>query len=136
METRLITVLFVYTIIVLYLYVILLLFKVSPAQCDSSSQKERSYMLTIESLFEKKPKAEQDWTYLLHHLHPPEKEKDMESVHHCPLFDKKDMEGNEFEQYHVKDGKVFQHAILVEEDPPDYVYDHLDNQFTVRAKNI
>jgi len=41
----------------------------------------------------KVPKAEQEYIYLIHHLHPPEKAADMETVHHCLLHQKKNEKG-------------------------------------------
>jgi hypothetical protein len=88
----------------------------------------------------KKPIAEQDWIYLIHHIHPPEKEEDMETLHHCVLFEKKNLKGKKFSQKHVKDGKVFQHALDVKEseveNAPDTVYCHLNNSYKIRVKEI
>ncbi len=88
----------------------------------------------------KKPKAEQDWIYLIHHMHPPEKEEDMETLHHCFLFEKKGLKGKKFLQRHVKDGKVFQHALDIKEkdldSAPKIVYDHLNNGFKIKVIEI
>lgn len=86
----------------------------------------------------KTPKAEQDWIYLTHHMHPPRKASEMEILHHCVMWEKKNEKGRSWEQMHVKDGQVFQHA-LVDKDPtrvPSIVYDHLNNQFKVKLVEI
>lgn len=88
----------------------------------------------------KKPTAEQDWIYLLHHMHPPKREEDMETLHHCQLFEKKGMKGKKFDQRHVKDGKIFQHAIVIKENEmdnaPKLVYCHLGNEYKIQVKEI
>ncbi len=88
----------------------------------------------------KKPKAEQDWIYLLHHMHPPKKEEDMETLHHCQLSEKKGLKGKKFDQRHVKDDKVFQHALDIKEkevdSAPKVVYCHLNNEYTIGIKEI
>lgn len=88
----------------------------------------------------KKPLAEQDWIYLIHHMHPPEKEEDMETLHHCFLFEKKNMKGKKYSQRHVKDKKVFQHVLDIKEkevdDAPKLVFCHLNNSYKVRVVKI
>jgi hypothetical protein len=88
----------------------------------------------------KKPTAEQDWIYLIHHMHQPKKEEDMETLHHCFLFEKKGMKGRKFSQRHVKDGKVFQHVLDIKEKEvdgaPKIVYDHLNNGFKIKIMEI
>lgn len=88
----------------------------------------------------KRPLAEQDWIYLIHHMHPPKREKDMETLHHCQLFEKKGMKGRKFSQRHVKDGKVFQHALDIKEsevgDVPKILYCHLGNEYKIGVKEI
>lgn len=86
----------------------------------------------------KKPLAEQDYIYLLHHIHAPKKAEDMEELHHCQLYEKKNMKGTEFYQKHVKDGKIFWHAIDTEkaEDVPHIIYCHLNNEYKVKVKTI
>lgn len=86
----------------------------------------------------KTPKAEQDWIYLTHHMHPPKKAADMETLHHCIMWEKKNEKGNNWKQMHVKDDQVFQHA-LKDKNPtevPNIVYDHLNNQFKVKLVEI
>ena len=93
------------------------------------------------------PKAEQDWVYLLHHMHPPEKEEDVETLHHCFLFEKKGLKGKKFSQRHVKDGGVFQHVLDIKEKGsdsdfflnyllPKVVYCHLNNEYKIVIKEI
>jgi hypothetical protein len=100
------------------------------------------YNFTLEELLEvskhKKPKAEGEFIYLIHHLHPPVKAADMEVVHHCIMFEKKNLKGEQYEQMHVKDGKVFWHALKVKdiEKAPEVVYDHLNNGFKVKIMEI
>jgi hypothetical protein len=78
-----------------------------------------------------------DWQYLIHHMHPPKKTEDMETLHHCPLFEKENKKGVEYEQFHVKDGKKLLHAIVVEESDtiPKHVFDHLNNKFNILNKD-
>jgi len=84
------------------------------------------------------PKAEQDWIYLIHHMHPPKKEGDMEEIHHCVLFEEKNEKGKKHEQKHIRDGIVFQHVLDIKnlEEAPRVVYDHLDNAFKVVVKEV
>lgn len=88
----------------------------------------------------KKPLPEQDWIYLLHHMHPPVKEEDMETLHHCQLFEKKDLKGKRFNQRHVKDGKIFWHALDIKEkevdSAPKIIYCHLNNEYKIGIKKI
>jgi len=86
----------------------------------------------------KVPKAEQDWIYLIHHFHQPKKAEDMETVHHCFMWTKKNLKGIKYEQIHVKEGKVFQHVLKTKdlESAPKIVFDHLNNAFTVVVKEI
>ncbi len=85
-----------------------------------------------------KPKAEQDWIYLIHHMHQPEKESEMETLHHCDLFENKSMKGKKYKQKHVKDKRVFQHVLdlKIVEETPKVVYDHLNNGFKVKVDEI
>lgn len=86
----------------------------------------------------KKPVAEQDFVYLLHHFHPPKKASEMEEVHHCIMWEKKNMKGAKYKQKHVKDGKVFWHALDIKdvEEAPEAVYDHLNNGFKIKVMEI
>ncbi len=86
----------------------------------------------------KVPVAEQDWIYLTHHMHPPEKAEEMETVHHCIMWEKKKEKGKNWEQKHVKDGKIFQHFLNTKniKEIPDIVYDHLNNEFKVKTLKI
>lgn len=88
--------------------------------------------------FEQIPKAEQDWVYLIHHFHPPERAEDMEELHHCIMFEKKSEKGVLYEQKHIKDGKIYQHVLDIEdlEEAPEIVYDHLNNGFKIVKKEI
>ncbi len=102
------------------------------------------YGLTMEDMgyifgaLTKKPKAEQDWIYLIHHMHQPNKESEMETLHHCDLFAKKSMKGKKYVQKHIKDGKVFQHILDLKniDEAPKVVYDHLNNGFKVKVVDI
>ena len=82
--------------------------------------------------------AEQDWIYLIHHLHPPEKGIGIETIHHCFLYSEKNMKGIEYKQKHIKEGKLLLHILDVDNlnDVPEVVYDHLNNGFKVRIKEI
>lgn len=102
------------------------------------------YGLTMEDVgylfgtITKKPKAEQDWIYLIHHIHQPNKESEMETLHHCVLFEKKGLKGKKYLQKHIKDGKVFQHVLDLKnvDEAPKVVYDHLNNGFRVKVDEI
>jgi len=86
----------------------------------------------------RKKLAEQDWIYLIHHMHIPDKESEMEILHHCELFEKKNMKGEEYKQAHKKEGKLFQHILLIDnlDLSPKIVYDHLNNGFKVVIRDI
>ncbi len=86
----------------------------------------------------KTPKAEQEFIYLVHHMHPPKKAEEMETLHHCIMNEKKGMKGKKYKQKHVKDGKVFQHVLDVKdiEKVPEVVYDHLNNGFKIKVMKI
>lgn len=100
------------------------------------------YGFTLERIVGSKrhriPVAEQDWIYLIHHFHQPERAEDMETVHHCFMHEKKNMKGKKYEQIHVKDGKVFQHCLKIDDlnKTPKAVYDHLNNEFKVVIREI
>lgn len=86
----------------------------------------------------KAPLAEQDWIYLTHHMHPPKKASEMETLHHCVMWEKKNEKGMSWKQMHVKDGNVFQHALVTKDlkEIPSIVYDHLNNQFKAKTVKI
>lgn len=90
----------------------------------------------------KKPLEEEDWIYLIHHMHQPEKNQNIEILHHCHFFEKRGMKGKIFYQKHVKDGRVFQHVIDLKkskmklEDIPDALYCHLNNAYKIKTKKI
>ena len=86
----------------------------------------------------KVPLAEQDWIYLTHHMHPPKKASEMETVHHCTMHEKKGEKGLNWEQMHVKDGSMFQHVLVTKDlkEIPPIVYDHLNNQFKIKVVEI
>ena len=86
----------------------------------------------------KKPIAEQDWIYLTHHMHPPKKASEMETLHHCVMWEKKSEKGKSWKQAHVKDGKIFQHALNTNnpDEVPSILFDHLNNQFKVKMVKI
>ena len=83
----------------------------------------------------KVPLAEQDWIYLTHHMHPPIKAEKMETLHHCVMWEKKNEKGKSWKQIHVKDGKVFQHALKTDKphEVPNITFDHLNNRFKVKV---
>lgn len=102
----------------------------------------KDYGYSLEDLLSgakhKVPIAEQDWIYLTHHMHPPKKASEMETLHHCVMHEKKGKKGKNWEQKHIKDGDIFQH-VMVAKDPkevPSIVYDHLNNQFKVKIDKI
>jgi len=92
----------------------------------------------------KKPVEEQDWIYLIHHMHTPEKGLGMETLHHCHFWAKKNMKGKQvYEQKHVREDKIFHHVIDLKaskvksiEDVPDTLYCHLNNAYKIRIKEI
>lgn len=101
------------------------------------------YGFTLEQGFikaAKTPVAEQDWIYLIHHMHQPDKVEDMEILHHCEMYEKKGLKGKKYLQKHVRDGKIFQHVLDIKEDKldkaPEVVYDHLNNGFKVKIMEI
>ena len=106
------------------------------------------YGFTLEDVINakkhKKPLQEQDWTYLIHHLHIPEKGTGMEEVHHCHFSPKKNMKGRKiYEQKHVREGKIFHHVVDLKaskvksiEDVPDTLYCHLNNAYKIRITEI
>jgi hypothetical protein len=83
-------------------------------------------------------KAEQDWIYLIHHMHPADNPLDTEILHHCYMFEKKNLKGKKFEQIHVMDNGVILHAIKIKdpEKSPSVLYDHLNNSFKVVVKEV
>jgi len=87
----------------------------------------------------KVPQAEQDWIYLIHHMHPAEDPLDTEILHHCFMFEKKNLKGKKFEQIHVIDENgIILHAIKIKdpEKAPKLLYDHLNNSFKVVVKKV
>ena len=101
----------------------------------------KKYGLTLEQVIgakQKTPKAEQDWIYLIHHMHPPKKASAMETLHHCFMFEKKSLKGKQYEQMHIKDDKIFKHGLMVDDtkEAPEVVYDHLNNSFRVALEKI
>lgn len=104
------------------------------------------YGLSLEQIVgaKKKPVAEQDWIYLIHHMHTPEKGLGMETLHHCHFWAKKNMKGRKmYEQKHVREGKIFHHVVDLKaskiksiEDVPDTLYCHLNNAYKIRANEI
>jgi len=105
-------------------------------------QIDRTLLETLNALIEankhKVPKAEQEYVYLIHHLHAPKKAEEIEIVHHCIMHEKKNLKGKKYEQKHVKDAKVFWHALDIKdaEKAPEVVYDHLNNGFKIRIMEI
>jgi hypothetical protein len=102
-----------------------------------------NYGVSLEDVLEqakkhKVPVAEQDWIYLTHHMHPPKKASEMETLHHCVMWEKKNEKGMSWEQMHVKDGQIFQHALNTKDikEVPSIVYDHLNNQFKTKDVEI
>jgi len=91
----------------------------------------------------KKDPAEADYIYLLHHMHAPEKGTGMEELHHCILFEKRNMKGKVFQQKHVREDKIFHHVVDLKaskvknvEDVPATLYCHLNNGYKIRVKEI
>ena len=85
--------------------------------------------------------GEDDWVYLIHHMHPPETKNvknNMEILHHCPMFEEKDMKGKKYAQMHIKCGKMLLHAldIKIDEKFPTVLYDHLNNEFPIEVMEI
>jgi uridine kinase len=101
-----------------------------------------NYGFTLEDLYEtakhKVDVAEQDWIYLTHHMHPPKKASEMETLHHCVMWEKKNEKGLSWEQAHVKDDEVFQHILVTKDikEIPTIVYDHLNNKFKAKIVKI
>ena len=102
-----------------------------------------NYGVSLEDVLEqskkhKVPVAEQDWIYLTHHMHPPKKASEMETLHHCVMWEKKNEKGMSWEQMHIKDGQIFQHALDAKDikEVPSITYDHLNNQFKTKVVKI
>lgn len=105
---------------------------------DKAEQILAEYGLTLADITKiqaaKAPPGGLDFIYLIHHFHNPKKEEDIEEVHHCIMHEKKGMKGEKYFQKHIKDGKIFWHALDIKkiEDAPKVVYDHLDNGFIIK----
>lgn len=86
----------------------------------------------------KTPIEEQDWIYLIHHMHPPKKVSDMETLHHCFLYSQKNKRGKRYSQKHVKNGDLIEHVLDIDDvsKAPKVVYDHLNNGFKIKIMNI
>lgn len=86
--------------------------------------------------------SEEDWVYLIHHMHPPEARKGikykMEELHHCPMFENKNMGGKKYNQMHIRDGRMLVHALDIKDNEkfPIVLYDHLNNAFPIVIMNI
>ena len=80
-----------------------------------------------------------DWLYLVHHMHPNSKNVlNIEELHHCVLFSEKGMNGDEYEQKHIKNGKKHVHVIDTDnvKSVPKVLYDHINNGFKITKKTI
>jgi len=110
-----------------------------PDEYDEEKSNVKNIMSMVNAFHGNKiPKAEQDWIYMIHHMHPPKSEEEMEELHHCILFKDEDEKGKKHEVKHKKDGKVFQHRLDVS-DPqkaPEYVFDHLNNKYPINVRKI
>jgi len=86
--------------------------------------------------------AEDDWVYLIHHMHPPEGKGNvkykMEELHHCPMFEKKNTKGKKYDQMHIKDNRMLLHGLDIKDNTkfPSILYDHLNNAFPIVVMEI
>lgn len=80
--------------------------------------------------------VDQERLYLIHHMHHyGEDNKIFHELHHCFLFSKKGMKGNKYSVDHLwRDDKLFH--IIVENNPPGILYDHIDNSFNIEKLNL
>ena len=71
-------------------------------------------------------------------MHQSKENIEIEVIHHCTLFEKKDMKGNEYSQKHIKEDKTICHVLdVIDVDSvPDIVYDHLDAVFKIEKRRI
>lgn len=85
-----------------------------------------------------KTPSKEDWIYLIHHMHQPKENIEIEIIHHCTLFEKKDKKGNKYFQKHIEEGKTIYHVLDVIniDSVPDIVYDHLDAGFKIEKRKI
>jgi len=84
------------------------------------------------------PEAEQDWIYMIHHMHKSDDPNDIEFLHHCPMFIEKDEKGKFFKTKHVEEKKVLYHVLDIKdlEKAPTFVFDHLNNKFPIEIEKL
>jgi len=84
------------------------------------------------------PEAEEDWIYMIHHMHKPDDIDDMEFLHHCPMFLEKDEKGKSFKTKHVEDKKILYHVLDIKDlkKAPDFVLDHLNNKYPIEIQKL
>ncbi len=83
------------------------------------------------------PEEEEDWIYMIHHMHKPDNPEDMEVLHHCVLWTEKDEKGDSFEIKHIEEGKVLLHVLDTDiSKAPEFVYDHLNNKFPIEIREV
>ena len=83
------------------------------------------------------PEEEEDWIYMIHHMHKPDNPEDMEVLHHCILWTEKDEKGDSFEIKHVEEGKVLLHVLDTDiSKAPEFVFDHLNNKYPIEVREV
>jgi len=101
------------------------------------SESLKNYLLEA-SHKHKIPEAEEDWIYMIHHMHKPDSPEDMEFLHHCPMFVEKDEKGDFFKTKHVEYKRVLYHVLDIKdlEKAPDFVLDHLNNKYSIEIEKL
>ena len=73
--------------------------------------------------------------YLLHHMHHFQSGKNIEhELHHCFLFEKKNMKGKKYSVYHRIIAKKILHCISGNFEGK--LYDHANNAYGIISENI
>jgi len=78
---------------------------------------------------------EESGLYFVHHMHHYEaKEEAVHEVHHCPLFSKKDMKGEQYSLNHLLlDGKLYH---VLDRKPVGVLYDHTNRGYKIKEIRI
>lgn len=109
-----------------------------PDEYEEEKSNVKNVISVINAFHDNKiPEAEQDWIYMIHHMHPPKSEEEIEELHHCILWEKENEKGKKYEIKHKKDSKVFQHRLDIDsQEAPDNVFDHLNNKYPIDIREI
>ncbi len=87
---------------------------------------------------DKVPEEEQDWIYMIHHMHKPDNPNKMEELHHCILWTEKNEKGDSFDIKHVEEKKLLLHVLDIKDvtKSPDFVFDHLNNKYPIEVREV